>query len=110
MIIVMALIFQSGLLDPQKVYEFAEHLHASGDYAAALNEYNRYKFLSDTIKIDIEPKIVDCLIRLKRFDEALQNARSDNHANYWQGIILYHAAKYDSARYYLMRSDPRFEN
>src|SRR4030042_3188548 len=109
MIIVMALFFQSGLLDPQKVYEFAEHLYASGDYAAALNEYNRYKFLGNTIEADLEPKIIDCLIRLKQYEEALSSAQSINKSDYWQGIILYHAAKYDSARYYLMRSDPGFE-
>ena len=106
MTFILLIFWQTELLEPQKVYDFAEYLHAYGDYAAALQEYNRYKFLGNSIEIDIEPKILDCLIRLKRFDDAMHNAREYKNASYWQGIILYHAAKYDSARYYLLRSDP----
>jgi hypothetical protein len=100
---------QFELFEPKKVFDFAEYLRASGDYAAAINEYNRYQFLGDTAGTDLAPKIIDCLIHLQRFEEALSNARSADDSGYWQGIVLYHSSKYDSARYYLACSDQEFK-
>ncbi len=109
MLIQFVIFFQSELFDPTKVLEFAGHLHESGDYAAALQEYSRYRFLSDTVETDVQTKIIDCMIRLKRFDDALIRARVTGDPAYWQGIVLYHAARFDSASAFLVRSNADHE-
>jgi len=83
------------------ILTFADHLYAQEDYAAALNEYRRYQFLTDSIRSDIPEKIIDCLIELKRYDEALvecNNIEDKLQKEFIRGTIFFAAQQYDSSR------------
>jgi hypothetical protein len=54
----------------ENILAFADHLYIQKDYAAALNEYQRYQFLTDSIRDDVPDRIVECLINLEMYDEA----------------------------------------
>ncbi|MEO0126389.1 MAG: hypothetical protein ABIL44_01400 [candidate division WOR-3 bacterium] len=68
--IIFFIFFQSELYNPEKILKFADYLYLEGDYNSALNEYRRYLFLSDSNKQEVSEKLIDCLVRLKRYDEA----------------------------------------
>lgn len=65
---------QSELFNPEQVLKFADYLYLQEDYNSAVNEYRRYLFLNDSDRTEIYEKIIDCLVRLKRFDEAIKVA------------------------------------
>jgi len=69
--IIFFIFFQSELLNPEKILKFADYLYLEGDFNSALNEYRRYLFLCDSNKQVVSEKIVDCMARLKRYDEAI---------------------------------------
>ncbi|MEO0129951.1 MAG: hypothetical protein ABIL02_06910, partial [candidate division WOR-3 bacterium] len=68
--IIFFIFFQSELYNPEQILKFADYLYLEGDYNSALNEYRRYLFLSDSNKQEVSEKLIDCLVRLKRYDEA----------------------------------------
>ncbi|MCX7994342.1 MAG: hypothetical protein N3A65_01015 [candidate division WOR-3 bacterium] len=68
--IIFFILFQSDLFEPDKILKFADYLYLQGDFNSAVNEYRRYLFLSDSNKQETGEKIIDCLVRLKRYDEA----------------------------------------
>ncbi len=67
--ILFLVFFQLELLNSNRVLEFADYLYLEGDFNSALNEYRRYLFLCDSNEEEVSDKIIDCLIRLKRYDE-----------------------------------------
>ncbi|MEE8596249.1 MAG: hypothetical protein V3T09_00380 [bacterium] len=90
----------------ENILKFADHLYAQEDYAAALSEYRRYQFLFDSIREDIPEIIIDCLVRLKRFDEAIKESaelQNETKRDFTKGWIYFLAGKYDSSRIYLKR-------
>ncbi len=86
------------------ILRFADNLYMQGDFGAALQEYRRYQFLTDSVREDISERVITCLVELRRFDEAtaessqLQNVSKRNFLN---GQIYYLAGKYDSSRLFL---------
>ncbi len=91
---------------PRNVLQFADHLYAQADYAAALQEYRRYLFLSESREEDISERIIDCLIQLERFGEALEESvklKNDTRRDFAKGWIYFLIGKYDSSRIYLSR-------
>jgi hypothetical protein len=105
-IIISFLLLQTELFEPQNILKFADHLYFKEDYSAALNEYRRYMFLTDSTPEDIQEKIVDCLINLSRFDEAIketENLKEIAKIDYTKGWIYFLDGKYDSSRIYLNR-------
>ncbi len=69
--IIFFIFVQSELLNPETILKFADYLYLEGDFNSALNEYRRYLFLCDSNKQLVSEKIVDCMARLKRYDEAI---------------------------------------
>lgn len=65
---------QSELFNPEQILKFADYLYLQEDYNSAVNEYRRYLFLSDSNRTEIYEKIIDCFVRLKRYDEAIKIA------------------------------------
>ena len=105
-IILTFLVLQSELFESQNILKFADHLYFEEDYAAALAEYRRYLFLTDSVREDVPERIIDCLVHLKRFDEAIkESARISNNTkrDYVRGWIYFLSAKYDSSRAHLSR-------
>ena len=103
-IAVLFLLCQVELYDPQSVLQFAEHLYTQEDFSAALNEYRRYLFLADSDRQDIYESIIECLIRLGRYDEAIketEHIRDLDQRNYTKGLIFFAAGAVDSSRTYL---------
>jgi hypothetical protein len=83
------------------ILTFADHLYAQKDYGAALNEYRRYQFLTDSIRSDVLEKVIDCLIKLERYDEALvecNNIEDDLKKEFTRGTVFFAAQQYDSSR------------
>ncbi|MGB9721121.1 MAG: tetratricopeptide repeat protein [bacterium] len=66
---------QTEMFQPEQVLKFADHLYLEGDFSSALNEYRRYLFLNDSSIQEVNEKIVDCLIRLNRYDEAIASTK-----------------------------------
>ncbi len=103
---VIYLITQANLFEPVNILKFADYLYLEGDYQSALNEYRRYIFLSNSLKGEIHEKIIDCLIKLKRFNEALmecEKIEDTTKVNYTKGFIYFLTGKYDRAREYLVK-------
>jgi hypothetical protein len=103
---ILLLICQSELFGPQNILQFAEHLYAQEDYAAALHEYRRYLFLSDSVGEEIFERVIECLSRLERYREAVtesHNFNDVNKRNYTAGLIFFTAGEMDSSRTYLNR-------
>ncbi len=87
------------------ILTFADHLYAQEDYAAALNEYQRYQFLADSMRSDIPARIVDCLINLQRYDEALvkcNDIKDEVQREFTKGTVFFMAQQYDSSRTHLI--------
>ncbi|HEC78945.1 MAG TPA: hypothetical protein ENI34_07370 [candidate division WOR-3 bacterium] len=103
-LIVLFLFSQTELFAPDKIVRFADFLYEEKDYSAALNEYRRYLFLADSIPEITYERIIDCLVQLKRYDEAVKESNSIKNTgrrNFIKGEIFFRAGIYDSSRYYL---------
>jgi len=85
------LFLQSELFNPDQVLKFADYLYLQADFNSALNEYRRYLFLCDSNKQEVNEKIIDCLVRLKRYDEAIKSADylSDTTAAVYTKSLIY---------------------
>lgn len=88
---------------PENILKFADYLYFEEDYGAALNEYQRYIFLTDSQNNEIQEKIVDCLVKLKKFDSAIKESEKldISKRDYTKGWVYFLAGEYDSARSYL---------
>lgn len=98
------MLFQNELLEPANILKFANYLYLEEDYSAALQEYRRYIFLSDSLQTQVQEKIVDCLVRIKNFGEAIKESEKfedTSKKNYTKGWIYFLAGNYDSARFFL---------
>ncbi len=93
---ILFLFFQIEGYSPEQILKFADYLYLHEDFNSALNEYRRYLFLSDTGKQEIYGKIIDCLVRLKRYDEAIKQT------DYLNDTIL---VRYTKSRIYLLTGD-----
>jgi hypothetical protein len=103
-ITILLLICQAELFQPQDMIKFADHLFAQEDYAAALHEYRRYIFLGDSVGDGVYERIIECLVQLGRYDEAIRESthiNDTNKRNYTQGIVFFAAGEMDSSRTYL---------
>jgi hypothetical protein len=103
-IIVVFVLLQTEIFEPNKILEFADYLYEEHDYNGALAEYRRFLFLADTLRDDVPEKIVECLVYLQRFNEAIQESEhinDDTKRNYVKGRIYFLSAQYDSSRTYL---------
>lgn len=106
-IIIAFLVLQSELFESQNILKFADFLYTQEDYAAALNEYRRYLFLTDSVNEDIPERIIGCLVKLNRFDEAIKESvrlKNNTKKDFTEGWIYFLAGKYDSSRIYLNRT------
>ncbi len=76
--IILFLFFQTGFFEKNQILQFADYLYLQADFNGALNEYRRYIFLGDDNgnKQEVYEKIVDCLVRLKRYDEAIASTKN----------------------------------
>ncbi|MGQ9464487.1 MAG: tetratricopeptide repeat protein [bacterium] len=72
--IIFLIFLQSEIFSSDQVLKFADYLYLQEDYNSAVNEYWRYLFLIDSNRTEIYEKIIDCLVRLKRYDEAIKVA------------------------------------
>ncbi|MEO0138115.1 MAG: hypothetical protein ABIL74_00385 [candidate division WOR-3 bacterium] len=73
--ILFFIFLQNELLRPEKIREFADYLYLQGNYDAAVQEYRRYLFMGSCNPQEIAEKIVDCLVRMKKYDEALASLK-----------------------------------
>ena len=97
-IAVLFFLCQAELYEPQSVLQFAEHLYMQEDFSAALNEYRRYLFLTDSDRQDVYESIIECLTQLGRYDEAVretENIGNINQRNYTKGLIFFAAGAVD---------------
>jgi tetratricopeptide (TPR) repeat protein len=103
----MALVFlflSAQTIPLEGVLQFADYLYGQQDYAAALHEYRRYQFLTDSVREDIPERIITCLIELKKFDKAIQESSQlldISKSSFLKGQIYFLAGKYDSSRLFL---------
>lgn len=112
-IIVTFLFLQADFFEPNKILEFADYLYGEHDYAEALAEYRRFLFLADTLGDAIPEKIVECLVHLQRFDEAIKESKkitNEMRQYYVKGWIYFLSAQYDSSRTYLSRVGIPYKN
>ena len=89
----------------ENILAFADHLYIQKDYAAALNEYQRYQFLTDSMRNDVPDRIVDCLINLERYDEALAKCNDIDDGvkrRFTKGTVYFTAEQYDLSRTHLI--------
>lgn len=103
-IALLLLVCQAELFQPQDMLKFADHLLAQEDYAAALHEYRRYIFLSDSTTDELYEKIIECLMQLGRYPEAVSETAhivDINKRNYTLGLVFFSAGEMDSSRTYL---------
>jgi len=101
---ILLIVFQTEMFQPENVLKFAHHLYAEEDFSGALNEYRRYIFIADSVQQEIYERIIDCLIKLERFNEAIkETARIDDidKRNYTKGWVYFSAGRFDSSRIYL---------
>lgn len=91
------------MFEPENVLRFADYLYSQENFDGAVNEYRRYLFLTDSTHEGILEKIVDCLVRLERFDEAIKESVrfQDQKRDYTKGWVYFLAGEYDSSRCYL---------
>lgn len=107
-ILVFIIIGQGELFEPHNIQEFADYLYTREDYAAALAEYRRYQFLSDSVEEYVHERIIDCLTRLERYEEAIaaaDNLIDINKRNLTIGLVYFTSGAMDSSRVYLERVD-----
>jgi len=107
-LLITCLLCQSELFEPANIGKFADHLYKHEDYAAALNEYRRYLFLSDSAGEETRDRIIDCLTRLGRNEEAIVESENIDNAskrNFTKGLIYFAAGDFDSSRAYLQSID-----
>lgn len=100
----LLLICQSELFDPQKIVLFADHLYESHEYAAALQEYRRYSFLTDSLVDGTRVRMINCCVQTGNYTLGLDETNrlhDPDQARYVKGYILYAAHLYDSSRIYL---------
>lgn len=100
----LLLVCQAELFQPQDMLNFADHLFAQEDYAAALHEYRRFIFLSDSTTDELYEKTIECLMQLGRYPEAVRETAhivDINRRNYTLGLIFFSAGEMDSSRTYL---------
>ncbi|KPJ71912.1 hypothetical protein AMJ52_08125 [candidate division TA06 bacterium DG_78] len=112
-LIVTFVLLQTELFESNKILEFADYLYGEHDYAEALVEYRRYLFLADIIGEDVPEKIVDCLVHLQRFGEAVKESEKitdETKRSYTKGWIYFLSAQYDSSRTYLSRVGIPYKN
>jgi hypothetical protein len=103
-IAILFLVCQTELFQPQDMLNFADHLFAQEDYAAALHEYRRYIFLGDSTTDELYAKIIECLIQLDRYPEAIRESKhihDANKRNYTLGLVFFTGGEMDSSRVYL---------
>lgn len=103
--LIVFLLLQTEIFERENVLRFADYLYSQENYEAAVQEYRRFIFLSDSTGEDIVERIVDCLARLERFDEAIQECErlQDEKKQYTKGWIYFLAGEYDSSRHCLNR-------
>jgi len=97
----LLLVSQAGMFHPESILRFADHLYTIGDYGAALQEYRRYSFLSDSLGRSIIERMIDCYVQTERFTDAYQTTErftDRNYATYAKGYILYKQTLFDSCR------------
>jgi tetratricopeptide (TPR) repeat protein len=102
------LLCQAELFEPENIGKFADYLYNQEDYAAALNEYRRHLFLSDSAKEKTRDRIIDCLVRLGKNEEAIAESESIDDANkryFTKGMVYFAAGDFDSSRAYLQSVD-----
>lgn len=107
------LVGQGELFEPHNIQEFADHLYAQKDYTAALGEYRRYRFLADSTEEYVHERIIDCLTRLERYEEAIVEAGNlvdENRRNFTVGLIHFTSGSPDSSRKYLESVDIPYDN
>jgi hypothetical protein len=107
-LLIFLLTSQGELFDPPKIQMFADYLYAREDYAAALSEYRRYRFLADSAEEYVNERIVDCLTRLEKYEEAIAEAGNfvdENRRNFTIGFIYFASGSLDSSRKYLESVD-----
>jgi len=112
-IAILLLLAQNELFEPQGVLKFADHLYTQQDYAAALNEYRRYLFLGDSAEEATYDRIIECLIQLERYNEAViesANIKDTNKRYYTIGLVYFAAGALDSSRKYLNIVDIPYKN
>jgi len=105
-ILVIIVIGQGELFEPHNIQTFADYLYTQEDYAAALAEYRRYQFLSDSVEEYVHERIIDCLTRLERYDDAIaaaDNLTDINKRNLAVGLVHFTYGAMDSSRKYLQR-------
>jgi hypothetical protein len=107
-ILIFLLIGQGDLFEPHNIQAFADYLYDREDYTAALGEYRRYQFLTDSVETHIHERIVDCLTRLERYEEAIvaaDNFADANKRNFTKGLVYFTSGAVDSSRKYLESVD-----
>lgn len=98
-----------SLFAADRVYLFAEHLYAQGDYGGALAEFRRYVFLTDSPPVDVPEKIIRCLVTMERYDEArieCERLEPSDRKEILLGWTYFLAGNYDSTRVVLGRNGP----
>lgn len=111
MTILALLCIVGQLLDPGSVARFADHLYVQGDYAAALDEYRRFAFLSDSAHDETAYRIVECLVltdRLADARRAVADLTDGPRKEFATGAVLFESGQYDSARIVLSRVPPPY--
>ena len=89
---------------PENIHAFADHLYTQNDYANALNEYQRFTVIADTVPGIVHERIIDCLVNLGKYEDALQytdKLTDSEKKTFTKGWIFFHAAQFDSSRIYL---------
>lgn len=102
--LILFIFIESELFTPQKILQFAEHLYQEKDFSGALNEYRRYIFLTDTNRDEITKRIIYCLVKLQRYDEAIKQARrfkEDARQRFELGWLYFLKGDYAVSRRYL---------
>lgn len=97
---------------PHNILKFADYLYERAEFAAALNEYRRYEFIVGSIDDTVRESIINCLIALGRYHEAMTMAddmADSTQRAFIKGSVTYKAAQYDSSRYYLKDAGNMYE-
>jgi hypothetical protein len=106
-ILLLLILTQDQIFDPDNILRFADHLYTSEDFGAALQEYRRYSFLVDSLPRSTRERLVDCCVQVGRFADALHASDrfcERNYATYAKGYILYKQTLFDSSRIYLEKA------
>jgi putative component of membrane protein insertase Oxa1/YidC/SpoIIIJ protein YidD/TM2 domain-containing membrane protein YozV len=101
-----------SLYQPRNILKFADYLYEHAEFAAALNEYRRYEFLSVSIDDSVRLRIINCLTELERYNEAMicaDDITDSSDRVFVKGSVMYAAAQYDSSRQYLHHAEEPHE-